>query len=87
MPTGQYDISTPVVIDVSCIKLEGEVWNYSCDPNGVFESDYGAKLRLMRNDIPAIFVGKENVLGGVVINDIGIQGNISGMDTRGLFCG
>ncbi len=29
LPTGQYDISTPVVIDVSCIKLEGEVWNYS----------------------------------------------------------
>ena len=85
LPTGQYDIYKPLVIDTPCIKLEGEVWNYSSDPNGVFESEYGTKLRLQRNDIPAIFVSKEQVLGGNVIKDIGIQGNIVGMDTRGMF--
>lgn len=85
LPAGQYDITTPVVIDTPCIKLEGEVWNYSSDPNGVFESDYGTKLKLCRNDIPAISVSKENVLGGNVIKDIGIQGNIKGMDTRSMF--
>ncbi len=37
LPVGQYDISEPVVIDTPCIKLEGEVWNYSSDPNGVFD--------------------------------------------------
>ncbi len=47
--------------------------------------NYGTKLKLKSNDIPAILVSKENVLGGNVIKDIGIQGNIVGMDTRGLF--
>lgn len=85
LPVGQYDIEEPIIVDTPCIKIEGEVWNYSSDPNGVFESKYGTKLRLQRNDIPAIFVSKENVLGGNVIKDIGIQGNIVGMDTRGAF--
>lgn len=85
LPVGQYDIDEPVIVDTSCIKIEGEVWNYSSDPNGVFESKYGTKLRMRRNDIPAIYISRDNVLGGNVIKDIGIQGNISGMDTRGLF--
>lgn len=85
LSSGQYDIYKPIIVDTSCIKLEGEVWNYSSDPNGVFESKYGTKLKIQRKDIPAIFVSKKNVLGGNVIKDIGIQGCISGMDTRGLF--
>lgn len=85
LPSGQYDISKPLVIDMPCVKIEGEVWNYPSDPNGVFESDYGTKLRLTKNDIPAIFMSIKNVIGGNVIRDIGIQGNIKGMDTRDLF--
>ncbi|MBE5772406.1 MAG: hypothetical protein E7337_00550 [Clostridiales bacterium] len=85
VPAGSYDICAPVVMDIPCQKLEGEVWNYSSDPNGVFESRYGTKLRMRRNDIPAIDIAPQRVLGGNVIRDIGIQGNISGMDTRGLF--
>lgn len=85
LPVGKYDIDEPIVIDTPCIKLEGEVWNYSSDPNGVFESKYGTKLRLTRKDIPAIFMSRENVLGGNIIKDIGIQGDIVGMDTRGMF--
>jgi len=85
LPVGTYDIHESVLIDTPCIKLEGEVWNYSADPNGVFESEYGTKLRMQRNDIPAVYVGRDQVLGGIIIKDIGIQGNIKGMDTRGLF--
>lgn len=85
LPVGEYQIEETIVLDVPCVKLEGEVWNYSSDPNGVFESDYGTKLRMRRNDIPAIMMSKNCVLGGNVIKDIGIQGNIVGMDTRELF--
>lgn len=85
LPSGEYNITEPVVIDTPCIKLEGEVWNYSSDPNGVFESDYGTKLRMRRKDIPAMLISEENVLGGNVVKDIGVQGDIKGMDTRGMF--
>lgn len=85
LSAGQYDIDEPLVVDIPCVKIEGDVWCCNTDPNGVFECDYGTKLRLQKNDIPAIYVSKENVLCGNVIKDIGIQGNIKGMDTRGMF--
>lgn len=85
LPVGTYDIDETILMDTPCIKMEGEVWNYSSDPNGVFESEYGTKLRMRNNDIPAIIMSKDHVLGGNIIKDIGIQGNIVGMDTRGLF--
>jgi len=85
LPAGQTDISEPVILDTPCIKIEGDIWCCNADPNGVFECEYGTKLKLAKNDIPAIYVGKENVLCGIVIKDIGIQGNIKGMDTRGMF--
>lgn len=75
----------PLIVDIPCIKIEGEVWNYPSDPNGVFESPYGTKLKLKKNGIPAVSVGEQMVLGGNVIKDLGIQGDIIGMDTRGLF--
>ena len=85
LPAFEYEINESVILDMPCMKIEGEVWNYPSDPNGVFESEYGTKLRLKRNDIPAIYISRDNVLGGIVVSNIGIQGNISGMDTRGLF--
>ena len=85
LPVGKYNIVEPIVVDTPCIKIEGEVWNYSADPNGVFESKYGTKLRHTRLDIPAIIMSRENVIGGNIIKDIGIQGDIVGMDTRGMF--
>lgn len=85
LPVGQYEVDEPILIDTPCIKLEGEVWNYSSDPNGVFESKYGTKLRLSRNDIPAVYISRDNILGGNIVKDIGVQGNIVGMDTRGMF--
>ncbi len=85
LPVGEYQVEETIVLDMPCVKLEGEVWNYSSDPNGVFESNYGTKLRMRRGDIPAIMMTKNCTLGGNVIKDIGIQGNITGMDTRELF--
>lgn len=81
----RYDISSTVIIDTPCVKLSGDVWGYSSDPNGVFESNFGTKLRLMGKDFPAISVGKSRTLGGNIISDIGIFGDCKGMDTRELY--
>ena len=84
LPCRQYDLAQALVIDTPSLCLCGEVWNYSADPNGVFESPFGTKLRLVGQDHPAIAVGKTRTLGGVVVRDLGVQGDIVGMDTRPL---
>ena len=66
LPAGQTDISEPVILDTPCTKIEGDVWCCNADPNGVFECEYGTKLRLMKNDIPAIYVGNENIISNIV---------------------
>jgi hypothetical protein len=81
---GEYQIASPVIVDVSSFTLEGESWACNVDPNGVFESPFGTKLKLKGRDIPSIKVGNDNVLSGTVIKNIGIQGDITGMDTREL---
>jgi hypothetical protein len=63
----------------------GEVWAYNLDPNGVFETRYGSKLKLLGKDNCAISVGSVGLPAGSMISDIGIQGQVVGMDTRGLF--
>lgn len=74
-----------VCVDAPCICVEGEVWSYSCDPNGVFESHSGSKLRLKGQGFPAFSVGVSRTAQGLVMRDFGIQGDIEGMDTRPLF--
>lgn len=85
LPVGEYAINQPLVLDTPSSILEGEAWACNVDPNGVFESPYGTKLKLKGRDFPAIVVGKSNVLSGTMIKNIGIQGDIEGMDTRELF--
>lgn len=85
LPVGEYKLTRSLIIDTPSSVLEGEAWACNVDPNGVFESPYGTKLKLQGKDFPAITVGKSNVLSGTVIKNIGIQGDIEGMDTRGLF--
>ena len=85
LKTGCYDLSAPLVIDTPSQKLCGEVWAYNLDPNGVFETSFGTKLRLLGKEHPAIRVGDHTPPAGAVICDIGIQGDITGMDTRRLF--
>lgn len=83
---GRYDITKTIEVNTPCIRIDGDSWSYSSDPNGVFESKYGTKLRLM-NDIPALSVGINHTVEGLLFQNFGVQGNIKGMDTRPLFNG
>ena len=85
VPCARYDVSHTIVFDRSSSKISGDVWGYSSDPNGVFESPYGTKIRLNGMSFPAISVGTDQTLGGHVIEGLGIQGDIVGMDTRPCF--
>lgn len=85
LPAGRVDVDETLEIDQPCIGLEGEIWAYSSDPNGVFESRYGTQLRLRGTSFPAVSVGVSRTAEGCVIRDLGIQGDIDGMDTRPLF--
>lgn len=80
----RYDLTATWEIDQPCIFLEGDVWAYSSDPNGVFESRCGTQLRLRGHSFPALSIGVTRTAEGCVIRDIGIQGDITGMDTRPL---
>lgn len=81
LEVGSYELNESIKVDVPCINLEGEAWSYSSDPNGVFESRYGTKLRLQA-DIPALTVGISHTVEGLYFHNFGVQGNIEGMDTR-----
>lgn len=85
LPAGEYPVRTSVLMDTPSLRLAGEVWAYNLDPNGVFETRYGSKLRLYGKDHPALSVGSRDLPAGIVISDIGLQGDIVGMDTRGTF--
>ena len=80
---GRYEIEKSIEINTPCIHIDGDSWSYSSDPNGVFESHYGTKLRLKKN-IPAIKVGINHTVEGLLFENFGVQGNIEGMDTRPL---
>jgi len=82
--TGSYELRESVVIDTPSSKLEGEVWAYNLDPNGVFETPYGTKLRLKGRSFPAVSIGVNDLPAGAMVCNIGIQGDIKGMDTRPL---
>ncbi len=71
----RYDLTAPWVIDQPCVFLEGNVWAYSSDPNGVFESRYGTQLRLRGRSFPALSIGRTRTAEGCVVRDIGIQGD------------
>lgn len=81
LPCGRYSIEETIKVDIPCIHIDGDSWSYSSDPNGVFESLYGTKLRLNK-DIPALRVGLEHTTEGLLFENFGVQGNLVGMDTR-----
>lgn len=85
LPAESFSLYETLEIDQPCVCLEGEVWAYSSDPNGVFESRYGTQLRLRGTSFPALSVGVTHTAEGCVIRELGIQGDITGMDTRPLF--
>ena len=85
LPAERFDLDETLNIDQPCVCLEGEVWAYSSDPNGVFESRCGTQLRLRGRSFPALSVGVTRTAEGCVVRNLGIQGDIRGMDTRPLF--
>lgn len=85
LDSGRYDIEKSILIDTPSLCLTGGVWACNTDPNGVFESKFGTKLRMHGTHYPALTVGsKSDPIAGAVIRDLGIQGDIPGMDTRPL---
>ena len=85
LPSGRYDLTAPVEVDTSSVCLDGGVWACNTDPNGVFETAFGTKLRLRRTDIPAIRAGvQRDPVSGAIVRNLGVQGDIPGMDTRVL---
>jgi len=85
LPNRSYNIHETVVADSSSMCFAGDVWACNTDPNGVFETDHGTKLRMRVKDYPAIRIGsKSDPISGMVVCDLGVQGDIIGMDTRPL---
>ena len=85
MTSGRYDIERSILLDTPSLCMTGGVWACNTDPNGVFETKYGTKLRMHGVDYPAISVGRHcSPLSGTSIRDLGVQGDIPGMDVRPL---
>ena len=85
LPYGQHDIAASIVLDAPSTCLAGKIWSCNTDPNGVFESEYGTKIRMHGRDYPAIRVGEAcSPISGAAVREIGVQGDIRGMDTRAL---
>lgn len=85
LESGRYNIEKSIVFDTPCICLSGGVWACNTDPNGVFESKFGTKLRMHGTDYPAILVGDQcDPINGSILRDLGIQGDITGMNTKVL---
>jgi len=83
LESGRYDIEKSITVDTPSLCISGGVWACNTDPNGVFETPYGTKIRLKGTDYPAFTMGKKcDPISGSIICDIGIQGDIKGMDTR-----
>ncbi|MBE5779233.1 MAG: hypothetical protein E7331_07870 [Clostridiales bacterium] len=83
LPNREYNIASPVTVDASSLCFSGEMWACNTDPNGVFETDHGTKLRMQGRDFAALKIGKKaDPISGAVVKNLGIQGDIEGMDTR-----
>ena len=83
MENGEYPLQEALVVDASSLCLCGDVWACNTDPNGVFETDHGTKLRMQGKGFAAIRVGeKTDPISGAVVKNLGVQGDIRGMDTR-----
>lgn len=81
--SGEYELDRTLIMDTSSLGLFGEIWSCNTDPNGVFESRHGTKLHMRGKDFPALAMGRHaSPISGAMVRDLGIQGDIRGMDTR-----
>lgn len=83
LPCGAHDMLDTITVDASGVCLAGEVWSCNTDPNGVFETQHGAKLRMRGRGFAAITVGEHtDPISGAEVCSLGVQGDIEGMDIR-----
>lgn len=76
------NLNDTLIVDSSSSTLDGGVWACNTDPNGVFESFYGTKLKALTSK-PILKIGDfTDPISGTIIKNLGFQGNIKGMDTR-----
>ncbi|MBE6702676.1 MAG: hypothetical protein E7585_04605 [Ruminococcaceae bacterium] len=85
LPCARYELTKTVPLTLCSSAIVGDVWACNTDPNGVFETAYGTKLRLRGSGFPALRVGIDGLVSGSVIRELGVQGDIVGMDTRDRF--
>ena len=62
LESARYNLDKTVTIETSSQKILGKVWACNTDPNGVFESPNGTKLRLTGKDFPAKGVQQRGVI-------------------------
>jgi len=84
LPAARYNMTETVTVTESGTALVGDIWACNTDPNGVFETSFGVKLRQI-GEHPVIRVGCDRVISGTLLREIGVQGDIPGMDTRERF--
>lgn len=85
LPSGTYPIYRSLLLDSSSACFAGEVWACNTDPNGVFETAHGTKIRMHGGDFSALVIGKDtSPISGALVRDLGVQGDIVGMDVRDL---
>ncbi len=85
LESARYNIEKTITVEQCSQRILGKIWACNTDPNGVFESPNGTKLRLTGRDFPAIRIGdRTNPISGSKVSELGIQGDIPGMDTRPL---
>lgn len=85
VPNGTYIISNPIYLIQKNIHIEGDIWNYANDPNGVWESNNGTKLKATRQDMPIMALTGSSNLSGGRIAQVGFQGIVANSNTRDLF--
>ena len=85
LESARYNIEKTVTLDESSRAIVGKIWSCNTDPNGVFEAKTGTKIRMNGRDYPAIRIGEStDPISGARVRELGVQGDIPGMDTRPL---
>ena len=73
IPKGIYGITEQIIIPGRNLNIEGAVWNYPQDPNGVHPSNTGTKLALLTNEIESVFKTQSD-MSGMRMSQLGFQG-------------
>lgn len=81
IPSANFLLTRPIIVSSRSIKIEGDSWNYPNDPNGVYASNEGSKLKV---DVDGSGLQLNNA-SGTTISDIGFQGQYTNGEVKGTF--